>query len=91
MIETSGHGALKENYFLDDGAYMAIKVVIEQVRVMRAGFQWSLHAAARLWPGHKSFPKLGWWSSGRLVASAVLGCAKAVKLGFFLPQLGYVH
>ena len=26
-IETSGHGALKENYFLDDGAYMSVKIV----------------------------------------------------------------
>ena len=28
-IETSGHAALRENYFLDDGAYLATKVVIE--------------------------------------------------------------
>lgn len=27
-IETSGHGAMKENYFLDDGAYLAAKIVI---------------------------------------------------------------
>ncbi len=27
-IETSGHGALSENYFLDDGAYMAVKLLI---------------------------------------------------------------
>lgn len=27
-IETSGHAALKENYFLDDGAYLAAKIVI---------------------------------------------------------------
>ncbi|BDF69498.1 phosphoglucomutase [Oscillospiraceae bacterium] len=26
-IETSGHGALRENYFLDDGAYMAVKLI----------------------------------------------------------------
>ena len=26
MMETSGHGALKENYFLDDGAYLVVKV-----------------------------------------------------------------
>jgi hypothetical protein len=26
MMETSGHGAIKENYFLDDGAYLATKV-----------------------------------------------------------------
>ncbi|MDJ0650423.1 MAG: phosphomannomutase/phosphoglucomutase [Xenococcaceae cyanobacterium MO_188.B19] len=28
-IETSGHGAMKENYFLDDGAYLATKLLIE--------------------------------------------------------------
>ncbi|MBE5905880.1 MAG: phosphomannomutase/phosphoglucomutase [Lachnospiraceae bacterium] len=28
-METSGHGALKENYFLDDGAYLCVKMVIE--------------------------------------------------------------
>eukprot|EP00889_Picochlorum_renovo_P002781 jgi/Picre1/29811/NNA_005193.t1 len=32
MMETSGHGALRENYFLDDGAYGALKIVIEAVR-----------------------------------------------------------
>lgn len=28
-IETSGHGAWKENYFLDDGAYLMVKLLIE--------------------------------------------------------------
>ena len=28
-METSGHGAMKENYFLDDGAYLATKLLIE--------------------------------------------------------------
>ena len=28
-IETSGHAALKENYFLDDGAYLATKIIVE--------------------------------------------------------------
>jgi len=28
-IETSGHCALKENYFLDDGAYMVVKILIK--------------------------------------------------------------
>ena len=27
-METSGHGALKDNYFLDDGAFLAVKLVI---------------------------------------------------------------
>ena len=28
-METSGHGALRENYFLDDGAYLMVKLLIE--------------------------------------------------------------
>lgn len=28
-IETSGHGAMKENYFLDDGAFLATKLLVE--------------------------------------------------------------
>lgn len=28
-IETSGHGAFKENFFLDDGAYLMVKLLIE--------------------------------------------------------------
>lgn len=27
-METSGHGALKDNYYLDDGAFLAVKLVI---------------------------------------------------------------
>ncbi|XP_010274724.1 PREDICTED: uncharacterized protein LOC104609970 [Nelumbo nucifera] len=37
MIETSGHGAFKENHFLDDGAYMVLKIIIEMVRMKLSG------------------------------------------------------
>lgn len=36
-METSGHGALCENYFLDDGAYVIVKILIEFVRARRRG------------------------------------------------------
>ncbi len=36
-METSGHGALAENYFLDDGAYIIVKILIEFVRAYRRG------------------------------------------------------
>jgi phosphomannomutase len=39
MMETTGHGALKENYFLDDGAYMVVKIIIEMVRMRLAGLE----------------------------------------------------
>ena len=37
-IETSGHGALKENYFLDDGAYLVTKLLIELARGKEEGY-----------------------------------------------------
>ncbi|MCR5784518.1 MAG: phosphomannomutase/phosphoglucomutase [Eubacterium sp.] len=36
-METSGHGALKENYFLDDGAYLSVKMVIELAKRHQSG------------------------------------------------------
>ena len=36
-IETSGHGALQENYFLDDGAYLMVKLLIELARARQEG------------------------------------------------------
>ncbi len=34
-IETSGHAAFKENYFLDDGAYLAVRLLIEAVMLKK--------------------------------------------------------
>jgi phosphomannomutase len=36
-IETSGHGALSENYYLDDGAYLAVKLLIAAARAKAKG------------------------------------------------------
>ncbi|MDL2220014.1 phosphomannomutase/phosphoglucomutase, partial [Ruminococcaceae bacterium OttesenSCG-928-O06] len=36
-METSGHGAMKENYFLDDGAYMAVKLCIAATNAKSEG------------------------------------------------------
>ncbi|MBQ4610352.1 MAG: phosphomannomutase/phosphoglucomutase [Clostridia bacterium] len=36
-IETSGHGALQENYYLDDGAYLMVKLLIELARARKEG------------------------------------------------------
>jgi len=36
-IETSGHCAFKENYFLDDGAYLIIKILIEFAKLKKEG------------------------------------------------------
>ena len=36
-IETSGHAALRENYFLDDGMYLVTRLVIEAMKLKREG------------------------------------------------------
>lgn len=36
-IETSGHGALRENHYLDDGAYLAVKLTIAGAKARREG------------------------------------------------------
>lgn len=36
-IETSGHGAISENYYLDDGAYMACLIVAELAKLHKQG------------------------------------------------------
>lgn len=36
-IETSGHAALRENYFLDDGAYLVTKIIIKAVNLRKEG------------------------------------------------------
>ncbi len=36
-IETSGHCALKENYFLDDGAYLVIKLLTKMAQLRETG------------------------------------------------------
>ncbi|MFK8182421.1 MAG: phosphomannomutase/phosphoglucomutase [Phormidesmis sp.] len=36
-IETSGHGAMQENYFLDDGAYLVSKLLVELARARQTG------------------------------------------------------
>ena len=36
-METSGHAALRENYFLDDGAYLMTKLIIRAARMKQEG------------------------------------------------------
>ncbi len=36
-IETSGHAAMRENYFLDDGAYLVTKIIIKAVQLRNEG------------------------------------------------------
>ncbi len=36
-IETSGHAAFRENYFLDDGAYLVTKIIIKMAQLRKKG------------------------------------------------------
>lgn len=36
-IETSGHAALRDNYFLDDGAYLMTRIIIKASRLRKEG------------------------------------------------------
>lgn len=36
-IETSGHAAFKENYYLDDGAYLVTKIIIKAAKLRKEG------------------------------------------------------
>lgn len=36
-IETSGHAAYKDNYFLDDGAFLAVQIIINAARLKHEG------------------------------------------------------
>lgn len=36
-IETSGHAALRENYYLDDGAYLSTKIIIKMAQMGKEG------------------------------------------------------
>jgi phosphomannomutase len=36
-METSGHGALKDNYYLDDGAFLAVKLIIAVAQAAKQG------------------------------------------------------
>ena len=38
-IETSGHAALRENHFLDDGAYLAAKLIVYAAKLNKQGKQ----------------------------------------------------
>lgn len=37
VVMYSGHGAMQQNYYLDDGAYSAVRCVIELVRTAKEG------------------------------------------------------
>ena len=47
-IETSGHAALKENYFLDDGAYLITKILIKAAQMKLSGHKNLIELTSKL-------------------------------------------
>lgn len=45
-IETSGHAAMRENYFLDDGAYLCTKIIIKMAQLRKEGKELSTLTAS---------------------------------------------
>lgn len=75
-IETSGHAALRENYFLDDGAYLVTRIIIEAVRMKKAGKSLlslisDLHTAKESLEVRLSFSTTDWKNLGAFVIESL--------------------
>ena len=75
-IETSGHAALRENYFLDDGAYLVTRIIIEDVRMKKAGKSLlslisDLHTAKESLEVRLSFSTTDWKNLGAFVIESL--------------------
>ena len=75
-IETSGHAALRENYFLDDGAYLVTRIIIEAVRLKKEGkpllsLVGDLHTAKESLEIRLSFGTPDWKNLGAFVIDSV--------------------
>ncbi len=57
-IETSGHGALKENYFSDDGAYMSVKIICKMAKLRQENKELKSLIAALQYPAESEEHRL---------------------------------
>ena len=64
-IETSGHAALKENYFLDDGAYLVTRILISLAKLSSEGKQISDLIADLPEPAETAEVRLGFTDAGK--------------------------
>ncbi|MGP1458539.1 MAG: phosphomannomutase/phosphoglucomutase [Treponema sp.] len=88
-METSGHGALKENYYLDDGAFLAVKLVTALANAKHDGK--SIESLIEKLPPLAEETELRFKIRGedfKEYGAAVLQAFKerAEKAGFALPQ-----
>ena len=64
-IETSGHAALLENYFLDDGAYLVTRLLVSLAQLSRAGKDISALIADLPEPKEAAEVRLGFTPAGK--------------------------
>ena len=64
-IETSGHAALKENYFLDDGAYLVTRLLVSLARLAKEGKSISSLIADLPEPAEAAEVRLGFTEEGK--------------------------
>lgn len=64
-IETSGHAALRENYFLDDGAYLVTRLLITLAELSKEGKDISSLIADLPEPAEAAEVRLGFTEKGR--------------------------
>ena len=64
-IETSGHAALKENYFLDDGAYLVTRILISLAKLAKTGRNISDLIADLPEPAEAAEVRLGFTPEGK--------------------------
>ncbi len=88
-METSGHGALKENYYLDDGSYLAVKLIIALARSAREGKSLESYIADLHAPGDEGEYRFkilteDFKSYGKTVLEKFK--AKAIEKGLTLPE-----
>lgn len=83
-IETSGHAALKENYFLDDGAYLVAKLLIEMAKLNAKGIEitqliQTLEQAEESEEFRFSITKENFVEYGKYVLSVLLKSVESIK------------
>ena len=64
-IETSGHAALKENYFLDDGAYLMTRILVTLAKLAAEGKEISDLIADLPEPADSAEVRLGFTEAGK--------------------------
>lgn len=93
-IETSGHAAFKENYFLDDGAYLATRIIIKAALLKREGSSLEALISSLKKPAESKEIRMkinadDFTSAGAKIISALISWADSGEKGITLVQPNY--